>query len=159
MVPVHDRVEPPVPPLTDTGLRKQLRLVEFSTTETATVLAKPLTGETLMEDSPEVIALTETDAGFDARAKSWTRNVTVEECERLALVAVTATWIVDVDEKLHDRVALPEPTRLEGAIVQEVLLVDRATDAEKPFDDVTLIVDVPVEPTSTVTLVGFAETV
>jgi hypothetical protein len=59
--------------------------------------------------------------------------VTVVECVRLPLIPVTITWIVEVDEKAHDSVALPEPVTLEGATVQDVLLVVRLTAPEKPF--------------------------
>lgn len=145
--------------MTDVGLSEQLRLVELVATETATVLANPLTGETVTVEVPRTPAFMNTGVGLDVIVKSWIVNVTVAEREMLALVPVIVTWVVEVDENVHDSVALPEPVRLEGAIVHDVLLVDRATGAEKPFEEVTLIVDVPVEPTSSVTLVGFTDTV
>lgn len=153
----QDRVEVPVPPPIVAGLSEQLRFVEFVTAETVTVPAKPLTGETVIVDGPETIALMETDVGFDASVKSWTVKVTAVECERPALVPIIVTWIVEVDEKLHDRVAPPEPTKLDGAIVHAVLFVVKVTVAEKPFIGVTLTVEPPDAPTSTLTLVGVAE--
>jgi hypothetical protein len=52
-------------------------------------------------------------------------------------------------------VELPEPTTLFGAAEQDVLLVFRLTAPEKPFTAVTMIVEVPAEPTFTTTFVGF----
>lgn len=153
---MQDRVDVPVPPPIVAGLSEQLRFVEFMTTETTTVPAKPLTGETVMVDGPETIPLIETEVGLDASVKSWTVKVTVVECERPALVPVTITWIVEVDEKLHDRVALPELTKLDGVIAHAVLFVVKVTAAENPFTGVTLTVEVPDAPTSTLTLVGVA---
>ena len=68
----------------------------------------------------------------------------------------TATVTVDIDEKVHDRVELPEPVTLLGATLHEVLLVTRLTTPEKPFRAVTVMLEVPVEPTFTLTLDGLA---
>jgi hypothetical protein len=79
----------------------------------------------------------------------------VTERERLPLVPVTATCIIDVDENVQESVELPEPATLFGAAEQDVLLVFRLTAPEKPFTAVTVIVEVPAEPTFTLTFVGF----
>jgi hypothetical protein len=60
------------------------------------------------------------------------------------------------DEKLHERLELPDPVRLEGVIVQAVLFDDRLTTPANPFSPVTVMVEVPTVPALTVTEVGFA---
>ena len=57
-------------------------------------------------------------------------------------------------EKAHETVELPGLPRLAGDIVQDVLLVARLTGPENPLREVTMIVAVPVEPTSTVIVDG-----
>lgn len=83
-------------------------------------------------------------------------NETITECERLPLVPAMATPMVDVDENVQDRLELPEPDMVLGATLHEVLLVLRLTTPEKPFRAVTVMLDMPVEPTFTLTLVGLA---
>ena len=51
--------------------------------------------------------------------------------------------------------AIPEPETLFGAAEHEVLFVLRLTTPEKPFREVTAKLEVPAEPTFTLTLVGF----
>ena len=67
---------------------------------------------------------------------------------------VTVTWMIEADAKEHDRVELPEPVRLTGVAMHEVLLVTRLTVPAKPFSPVTVIVEVTVEPALPVTSVG-----
>jgi hypothetical protein len=66
------------------------------------------------------------------------------------------TCTVDVDENVQERVEVPEPVTPLGVALQEVLLVLRLTVPVKPFREVTVRLDVPLEPTFTLTLVGFA---
>jgi hypothetical protein len=80
----------------------------------------------------------------------------VTEWERVLLVPVTPTWNVPGDVKVHDRVEVPEPVTLVGEIVQDVLLVARLTTPSNPSRAVTVIVEVPAEPATTVTLVWLA---
>lgn len=68
------------------------------------------------------------------------------------------TCTIAVDEKVHESVELPEPVTPVGVRVQIVLFVVRLTTPEKPFRDVTVKLDDPAEPTSTLTLVGLAAT-
>lgn len=68
---------------------------------------------------------------------------------------VTVTWMIEAEPKEHDRVELPEPTRLAGDAVHEVLLVARPTVPAKPFSPVVVIVEVRVVPALPVTLMGF----
>ena len=57
---------------------------------------------------------------------------------------------------MQERVEAPEPTTPLGVALHEVLLVLRLTVAVKPFREVTVRLDVPLEPTFTLTLVGLA---
>jgi hypothetical protein len=57
---------------------------------------------------------------------------------------------------VQERVEVPEPATLLGVVLHEVLLVLRLTVAAKPFREVTVRLDVPLEPTFTLTLVGLA---
>jgi len=66
---------------------------------------------------------------------------------------------VPVDVKLQDRVELPEPVKVVGERLHEVLLVVRLTAPAKPLTAVTLIVEVPATLALTVTLVGLADIV
>jgi hypothetical protein len=61
---------------------------------------------------------------------------------------------VPADAKVHDKVALPEPVTLVGLAAHAVLLVANPTTPAKPFCGVTVTVDVPALPASTVTVVG-----
>jgi hypothetical protein len=61
---------------------------------------------------------------------------------------------VDAEANVQDSVALPEPVRLVGETVHEVLLVVILTTPAKPFNPVIVIVDVPAAPTLTVTAAG-----
>ncbi len=60
---------------------------------------------------------------------------------------------------MHDRFELPEPVTVVGETVHEVLLVARLTTPAKPFRPVTVTVEVPEEPASTVTDARLAVTV
>lgn len=67
---------------------------------------------------------------------------------------VTVTWMIEANPKEHDREELPEPTRLAGDAVHEVLLVARLVVPARPFSPVIVIVEVTVVPALPVTLVG-----
>ena len=97
--------------------------------------------------------------GAAAIVKSWTTNVTVAECERLALVPVILTWNVMGDVNVQDRVELPEPVMLGGNRLQKVLFVPRLTIPAKPLTVVIVMIEVPAALTFTSTLVGFAASV
>jgi hypothetical protein len=56
-------------------------------------------------------------------------------------VPVTPTWNVPVDAKVHESVALPDPVTLVGDTVHEVLLVVSETTPAKPFNPVTVMVE------------------
>ena len=58
---------------------------------------------------------------------------------------------------MQESVALPEPVRLVGVRVHDVLLVDRLTRLLKPLIGLRVIVEVPDEFTLTLTLVGLAD--
>ena len=87
----------------------------------------------------------------------------------MPLAPVTVTVKLPVVDPVHDRVEVPEV-----AVVLRLILVglrvqvnpvegdtvsDNATVPVKPFVAETVIVEVPAEPTATLTLVGLAVTV
>ena len=69
---------------------------------------------------------------------------------------VTPTWKVPTEVKVHERVELPEPVTLVGDNEHEVLLVVNATTPANPLTGLTVTVEVPADPTLTVTEVGAA---
>ena len=71
-VKVHDSAEVPEPPVTVAGVRVQAKLSETS----ATLLANPFTGETVIVDVPAEFTTTETAVGLAETEKSG-RPVTV----------------------------------------------------------------------------------
>ena len=82
-----------------------------------------------------------------------------------SLIPVTVTMNV-LAIPLHDTVVVPEAPKLIEVAENEQLNPDdgevefvRATVPVKPFTDVTLIVELPIAPAKTVTLVGLAATV
>ena len=62
--------------------------------------------------------------------------------------------MVEADPKEHDRVELPEPERLVGDAVHDVLLVTKPTIPAKPLSPETVTVEVRVDPALPVRLVG-----
>jgi len=119
-----------------------------------TAPAKPFKAVMVKLDEPAEATSTLTFVGLAATVKSWTLYRTLDECEREALVPVTPTWIELAEAKVQDKVALPEPVTLVGFIVHDVLFVARPTRPAKLFSASTVIVDVPVLPTFTVTVGG-----
>jgi hypothetical protein len=71
-------------------------------------------------------------------------------------VPVTITWNIPTLAKVHDSVEMPEPDRLVGLTVHDVLLVVRLTTPEKWFRAVTVTAEVSAAPESVVTPVGLA---
>ena len=61
-----------------------------------------------------------------------------------------------VEVKVQDSVELPEPVRLVGESVHDVLLVVRLTTPANPLMAEAVIVEVPAAFTLTFTLVGLA---
>ena len=149
---VHDRVALPEP-VTLVGETEQAEVLLVTR---FTMPAKPSSPVIVTVDVPGLPLFTLTLVGLAAMVKSWTVKVTVTEWERLLLVPVTITWNIPTAANVHDRVELSEPVRLDGLTVHDVLLVVRLTIPEKPFNDVTLIVEVADAPVSTWTLVGLA---
>jgi hypothetical protein len=82
--------------------------------------------------------------------------VTVAVCDLEPLVPVTATWTVEAELKVHERIPLPVPITLVGDTAQEVLFVAKLTIPAKPFTDATFIVEVPAVPAFRVTDAGAA---
>ena len=70
------------------------------------------------------------------------------------------TVTLPAEVKVHDRVDVPEPpVTVAGFRVQAALSDARATSPVNPFSGEIVIVEVPAEPTVTVTAVGLAEIV
>jgi hypothetical protein len=119
-----------------------------------TMPVKPFSGVTVTVDVPALPALTVTLVGMTLIEKSWTVNVTVAECDKPPLVPVAVTWTVEADAKEHDRIELPEPGKLVGDAVHEVLLVARLTIPAKPLSPDTIMVEVSVDPALPATPAG-----
>jgi len=124
-----------------------------------TIPTKPFCAEIVTVEVPGLPAVAATVVGLKLIVKSWIVKVAVAECDKPPLVPVTVTWMVEADANEHDRVELPEPVRLAGDAIHEVLLVARLTVPAKPFSPVTVMVEVTVEPALPVTLVGLTEIV
>ena len=124
-----------MPPVIDVGVVEHVRFVEFVTTDKLTMLVKALTGDTVIVEVPVCPAFTVTGVGLAETVKSCTVKTTFAEWERLALVPVTITETCEgaVDEKMHERVPMPDPATLGGLIVQDVLLVVKSTRPAKLF--------------------------
>ena len=69
---------------------------------------------------------------------------------------VTPTCTVPAVANVHDSVELPEPVTLVGESEHDVLFVVRATTPAKPFNPVTVTVEVAETPTVAETLAGLA---
>jgi len=73
-------------------------------------------------------------------------------------VPVTVTVTDPADVNMHESVEVPEPpVTLVGVRVQAELSDARATVPANPFNGEMVMVEVPAEPTETVTEVGLAE--
>jgi hypothetical protein len=82
------------------------------------------------------------------------------EWDRLPLVPVTVTVTLPAAVNVHDRVEVPEPpVTVVGVRVQAELSLVKATSLVNPFTGEIVIVEVPAELTTTVTVVGLAEIV
>ena len=165
---MQESVEVPDPPemLEEDNVHE--RLVELEVTERATVPAKLFTGVIVMVDVPAVPVLEVTVVGLAEIAKSpapITVKATVAELEREPLVAVTVTVKEPVVAAVQERVEVPvvvvPRARLVGSSVQvrpadgETVSVN-ATVPVKPFIATTVMVEVPTDPTVTLTELGVA---
>jgi len=82
------------------------------------------------------------------------------EWDRAPVVPVTVTVTDPVLVKVQDSVEVPEPPVTVAAdSVQAELSLVRATLPVNPFSGEMVIVDVPAEPTATITEVGLADIV
>jgi len=149
---VHESVEDPEPvTLVGDTVHEVLLVAKL------TMPPKPFRPVTVIVDVPADPALAVTLVGLAVIVKSWTTNVTVVLCDRLALVPITPTWNVPVELKMHDNVAFPEPVTLVGDTVHdEVVFVDRLTRPTNPFTGLIVTVEAPGVLMSTLTMAGFA---
>ena len=153
---VQESVDVPEPPVTVPGVRVH---EELSDTR-ATLPVNPFTGEIATVEVPGEPTTTVTVAGLTVTVKSGcpvTVNVTVAEWLSEPLVPVTVTLTVPAAVKVHDKVDVPEPpATVVGVKVHAELLDARATLPVKLFTGEIVMVEVPGEPTETVTAVGLA---
>jgi hypothetical protein len=63
--------------------------------------AKPLTADTVIVEVPAAFTFKLTLVGLAAIVKSWTRNVTVTECNNPALVPVIDTCLLPVEANVQ----------------------------------------------------------
>jgi len=149
-------VEIPDPPVILDGVTVQERFVELVETARLTVEEKPLMGATVTVESPATLVPTVTPAGLADIVKSTSVKATVAVCERPPMVPVTVTVTVPAAVNVHDSVELPNPVTVDGVRVHAVLSLVSATSPAKPFIGETVILEVPAEPTPTVTVDGAA---
>jgi hypothetical protein len=162
-LPLHDSVEVPEP-VTLVGVRVHVRPVAgdmLAVSETTPL--KPFRAVMVIVEVPGAPPRIVTVVGLAAIVKSWTVKVTVAECEREPLVPTTVTMYVPA-VPLHDNVLVPEPVTLVGDRVQVrpvagETVADSDTTPLNPCRPVIVIVEVPVWPARTVTLVGLADIV
>ncbi len=154
---VQERMEVPEPPVTVVGVSVQATLSAVSPTS----LANPLRGSMVMVEVPGDPTDAVTAVGLAEMVKSGRAVMvksTVAEWERLPLVPVTVRVTLPAAVKVQDRVEVPEPpVTAAGFRVQAALSDARATSPANPFNGEIVMVEVPAEPTVTVTAVGLAE--
>ena len=83
-------------------------------------------------------------------------NPTITVCDLEPLVAVIVTGTVSAIENVQERVAIPGPFRLVGAILHALLSSVNITEPLNPLKATTARLDAPVVPTLTETEAGFA---
>ncbi len=158
-VKVQDSVELPDPPVTVVGVRVHALLSETS----ATSPVNPFRGDTAIVEVPADPTTTVTLEGVAVIEKSAARvavYATLAECDREPLVPVTVTVTVPAAVKVHERNEVPVPPFTVGAErVHAVLSLVRATLPVNPFKGEIVIVDMPADPTVTVTEAGLADIV
>ena len=94
VVPEHDRVDEPDPPVMLVGLRVHVRPAGETAEARATVPVKPLIGATVMVDvavAPERIVTLVGLAAIEKSCAAVTVTVTDAECDSVLLVPVTVT--------------------------------------------------------------------
>ena len=156
---MQDRVELPDPPVTVVGVRVHALLSEIS----ATSLVNPFRGDTAIVEVPADPTTTVTLEGVAVIEKSAARvavYATPVECDREPLVPATVTVTVPAAVKVQERIDVPEPLVIVAVEkVHAVLSLVRATLPVNPFNGEIVIVDVPADPTVTVTEAGLADIV
>jgi hypothetical protein len=129
-----------------------------------TVPVKPFRLATVIATFAEEPTAKLTLVGLAEIAKSGggvTLKVTFAEWDSDPLIPATVAVKVPAVEELQDRVDVPEPPVM---LVEErvhdrlaaLVVTEKVTVPEKPFKDVTVIMEKPVRPSPAVTLVGLA---
>jgi hypothetical protein len=167
-VEVQDIVEVPVVVvllrITIAGVRLQVSPDGSGVSDRLIVPVKLPTAATVIVELPEVPLLTFMEIGLAVTLKSGgSVKVTITLCEIAPLVAVTVAASGFRDTELHDKIEVPEDPRV--TLVRESpharpagAETARATVPVKPLTDATMIVEVPVEPDFTDTVVALAVT-
>jgi hypothetical protein len=154
-----------VPRVTVVGLHVAIRPGGLTDVARLTVPAKPFKLATVMATFAEEPTAMLTLVGLAEIAKSGggaTLKVTFAEWDREPLVPVTVAVKLPAVEELQERVDVPEPPvmlveeRVHDRLA-ELLVTERLTVPEKPFRDEMVMMEVPVRPCETVTLVGLAD--
>lgn len=119
----------------------------------------PLSAVMLMVEFPGALTLRVRLVGLAMMVKSWILNVRVVLWDRLPFVPVTATCLVPDVVNVHVSVEVPEPVRLFGETVHEVLFVARVTIPMKPLSGESVMVDIPEALAFALTVDGLAVSV
>src|SRR6266566_1697315 len=153
-VKVQDRVAVPEPAVTKAGDRMHAEL----SADRATSSVKPFNGAMVIVEVPTEPTDTVKEVGLAEIVKSGnpvTVYVTVTELVSEPLVPVTITVTVPVEVKVHDSVEVPEPPVTVVGVREQAKLSDTSvTSLVNPFTGEIATVEVPAEPTTTVTVAG-----
>jgi hypothetical protein len=154
------------------GLRAQVRPVEGEIVSVnATVPVNPFVAETAIVEVPATPMVTVTLVGLATSVKlgaGFTVKATVAECDKLPLAPVIVTVKVPVAVPVHESVEVAEVVEVLNVTlvgdnvhvrpVEGETVSERATVPVKPLSAVTVSVEVPGVPTTTVRVVGLAAT-
>lgn len=153
---MQDSVDVPEPPVTLAGVRVQAELSEVRDT----VPVKLFSGEIVIVEVPAVLTTVDTEVGLAAMVKSGvavTVYVIVTEWLNEPLEPVTETGTVPVAVKVQESVEVPEPPAMVAVLrVHAELSEVSATLPVNPLIGEIVIIEVPAELTTTVTVVGLA---
>jgi hypothetical protein len=150
------------------GVSEQVRPADGEVEELRfTVPGNALTEETVIVEVTAEPELVITLVGLAMIVKSGTLmlKVTVVVWERVPLVPLTVTVYDPANDGWQDRLEEPEPPMIVVGLRLQLMLVVgdvvkvRVTVPANPLDGLTVIVEVSVEPTFPVWLVGFEEIV
>lgn len=160
VVNVHDNVALPEPAtLVGVTVHATLSAVRFTTP------VNPFVAVTVIPAVPAEPVFTVRLVGLAVTVKSCVLYVTGVECDRVPLVPITVTVYVPAEPE-QERAEVPEVPNVILVGVNEHVrpvvgetIAERLTPPANPFTEVTVIVEVPLEPATNATAVGLATTV